>query len=191
MNYGDLKAAVAAYAHRTDLAALYDTFLALAEERIYTGEANSPKVRAAVMRQTLSLPDGTRPAGFLEAVKVAPDAQPDRPLEYRPMEYMPSPCRAFSWDGATLVLSSDQSFPVDMTFYARLTTPVADSDTNWILTNHPRVYLFALLVEVGMWSKDDALAAQAAANFISAATALNSQERAAETSGSKLIMRSR
>ena len=44
MNWGAIKAAVAAYTHRTDLDALMPTFLALAEQRIYYGESNSPKV---------------------------------------------------------------------------------------------------------------------------------------------------
>ena len=78
MNWGELKAAVAVYAHRDDLTALLPTFLALAEQRIYMGELNSPKVRVAAMRQFVTLANGTRPAGFLEAIKVAEAGSPDR-----------------------------------------------------------------------------------------------------------------
>lgn len=189
MKWGQLKAAVAAYTHRSDLEAMLPTFLELAEQRIYYGEANSPKVRCAAMRQVATLADGTRPAGFLEAIKVAEAGSPDKSLEYRPLERMPRECRAYTWDGATVVLSQDKGFPVDLTYYAKLPTPVADSDSNWLLDNAPAIYLASMLVEVNRWSKDDATAAREAANYSSAVNALTDQEKAAAMSGSILRMK--
>ena len=189
MNGGELKAAVAAYAHRADIAPLMATFLPLAEARIYTGEANAPKLRCAAMRQAATLADGTRPAGFLEAIKITPNGKPSEPLTYRPLANMPCERNAFTWDGNTLVLSHDQAFPVDLTYYARLATPVDDTDTNWLMTSHPGVYLSALLVEVARWSVDEALGAREAASYASAVNALNSAEKAAAFSGSLLTMK--
>ena len=189
MNWGELKAAIAAYAHRADIAPLMATFLPLAEARIYTGEANSPKLRCAAMHQAATLADGTRPAGFLEAIKITPTGHPARPLGYRPITHMPHECHAFSWDGATLVLSRDQAFPVDLTYYARLATPVDDADTNWLMDNHPGIYLSSVLVEVARWSVDEAMGAREASNYASAVTALNSAEKAAAFSGSLLTMK--
>ena len=191
MNWGELKAAVAAYTHRTDLDALFPTFLALAEQRIYNGEQNMPKLRADAMRQSVTLANGDRPAGFLEAIKVAQAGSPDKPLEYRPMEHMPQAHRAYSWDGATLVLSQDQAFPVDLTYYARLATPSSDADANWLTENAPGVYLSSLLVEAYRWAMDDAAAAREAANCSSAVQALVSQDKAASHSGSVLRMKNR
>lgn len=189
MNYGDLKTAVAMFAHRTDLASKFPTLMALAEERIYTGEANAPKVRVAAMETFAQLPDGTRPDGFLEAIRITEADSPDKTLDFCPMSALGNARNAYSWDGVTLVLSSDQGFPVDMTYYAKLTTPVADGDSNWLLSNHARVYLSAVLVEVGMYSLDDAMAAREASNYVSAVAALNSNERAAQISGSLLKVR--
>lgn len=189
MNYGELKAAVSAYAHRSDLAPLLATFMRLAEARIYTGEANAPKLRCAAMRQAATLADGTRPAGFLEAIKITPTGHPARPLGYRPITHMPHECHAFSWDGETLVLSSDQAFPIDLTYYARLTTPVDDADTNWLMDNHPTIYLSSLLVEVARWSVDEGMGVREASNYASAVNALNSAEKAAAFSGSLLTMK--
>ena len=189
MNYGELKSAVAAYAHRSDIGRLFPVFLPLAEARIYHGEASAPKLRCAAMRQSETLVDGTRPAGFLEAIKIAPENKPSQPLTYRPLDNMPSESRAFSWDGPTLVLSREQAFPVDLTYYARLTTPVDDADTNWLLGNHPNIYLASLLVEVARWSRDDALGVREASNYASAVNALNSAEKAAAISGSQLIVK--
>lgn len=186
MNWGELKAAVAAYTHRSDITALMPTFLELAEQRIYYGEANSPKVRCAAMRQSTTLANGTRPAGFLEAIKVAEAGSPEKFLEYRPLERMPQDVRAYTWDGDTMVLSQDQGFPVDLKFYSKLSTPVADGDSNWLLDNTPAIYLASMLVEVHRWAKDDATAAREAANYSSAVNALTSQEKAAAMSGSSL-----
>lgn len=186
MNWGELKAAVAAYTHRSDITALMPMFLELAEQRIYYGEANSPKVRCAAMRQSTTLANGTRPAGFLEAIKVAESGSPEKFLEYRPLERMPQDVRAYTWDGDTLVLSQDQGFPVDLTYYAKLTTPVADGDSNWLLDSTPAIYLASMLVEVHRWAKDDATAAREAATYSSAVNALTSQEKAAAMSGSSL-----
>lgn len=191
MNWGALKSAVLAYTHRTDLDALFPTFLELAEQRIYYGEANAPKVRCAAMRQFATLADGTRPAGFLEAIKVAQAGSPDKPLTYRPLDQMPRECRAYTWDGDTLVLSQNEAFPVDLTYYARLAAPVADTDENWLMANAPALYLSSLLVEVYRWAVDDVLAAREAANYASAANSLNSQEKAAKISGSPLAIHRR
>ena len=186
MNFGELKTAVAAYAHRSDIGPLFPVFLPLAEARIYHGESSAPKLRCAAMRQTDSLWDGMRPDGFLEAVKVSPDGNPAQSLSYRPLARVYSERNAFSWDGETMVLSLDHAFPVDLTYYTRLETPVADTDSNWLMENHPGVYLSALLVEVARWSVDEALGAREAANYASAVNALNGAEKAAAFSGSKL-----
>lgn len=191
MNWGQLKAAVAAYTHRSDLDALFPTFLALAEQRIYIGEVNTPKVRVAAMRQSTTLVNGTRPAGYLESIKVAEHDKADCPLAYRPLDQMPRECRAYTWDGETLVLSQDQGFPVDLTYYSRLATPSADVDENWLMANAPGVYLASILVEVYRWMVDDASAAREAANYASAANSLTSHEKAAKISGSPLVVQRR
>lgn len=191
MNWGALKAAVIAYTHRTDLTALLPTFLELAEQRIYYGEANSPKVRCAAMRQFATLADGTRPAGFLEAIKVAQSDSPEKALTYRPLDQMPREYSAYTWDGQTLVLSQHEAFPVDLTYFARLATPVDDADENWLMANAPALYLASMLVEVYRWSQDDANAGKEAGNYASAANSINSQEKAAKISGSPLAIQRR
>lgn len=194
MNWGELKTAVLAYAHRVgdiELTALLPTFLGLAEDRIYSGESNSPKIRVAAMRQFAQLVNGTRPTGYLEAIKITEADSPDKPLLYAPLDTMPQERKAFSWDGQTLVLSDDQGFPVDMTYYAKLVTPSADIDTNWLMDNHPRLYLSAMLVEVARYTVDDAMAAREVSNYASAAQTVNSTDKAAQMSGSPLVMRNR
>lgn len=191
MNWGEIKAAVVAMSHRTDLDALFPVILKLAEQRIYFGEMNSPKVRCAAMRQSATLANGTQPAGYLEAIKITPSGKPEWPLTYRPLEQMPDASASFTWDGQTLVLSTDQAFPVDLTYYGKLPSPVLDTDENWIMAHAPNIYVSSLLVEVGRRNLDDAFAAREAANYASSVNALTSYDKAASISGSRLVMKGR
>ncbi len=193
MNYGQVKAAVASYAHRSDLDAMMPTFLELAESRIYYGEdsANAPAVRVAAMRASTSLVDGTRPDDFIEAIKVNRGGKSAEYLQYAPLEQMPRETASYNWDGGTLILSQYEGFPVDLTYYKRLPTPVNDSDTNWIITNEPRIYIASMLIEYGRWSRDDALGIREAGNYVSAVRSLNSREMAARLSGGSLRIRRR
>lgn len=191
MNWGAIKQAVIDYTHRTDLNSMFATFLPLAEQRIYYGELNSPKVRVSEMQQFGTWATGVRPAGFLEAIKVAETGAPDRPLEFRPMEYMPRETRAFSWDGTVLTLSQDQSFPVDVTYFSKFATPVNDTDENWLMENAPSIYIASILVEVARWSKNNEMGALEASNYASAVNSLVDQNKSSAHSGSRLTMKLR
>lgn len=189
MNWGQLKAAIAGYLHRTDAEPLLPTWLALAEQRIYFGEQNTPALRLAAMLKHTTLTAPARPADFLAAKKVYVTGPREIALEYRPLEHLPHDVYAFSWDGQNMVLGRLVGWPVELLYYARLTTPVADADTNWLLQNAPGVYLSAMLIEAAKWSRDDGLLVREVANYTSAATALLSADRVAQHSGSALTMR--
>jgi len=191
MNYGQLKAAITAYTHRSDAAAMVDVFMPIAEQRIYFGENNSPAVRLSSMLTTVTLANGTRPVGFIEAKKVFELNRPECPLEFRPMEFMDRECRAFSWDGEILVLSRDMAFPMQLTYYGQFSTPALDTDTNPILTKFPNVYLTSILVEFARWVRDDEMLVREAGNYASAVSSAQSADQRAQHSGSMLVMRPR
>lgn len=190
MNYGQLKAAVTGYLHRSDGDSMMDSWLALAEARIYYGEANSPALRIASMAKTVDLATTSRPADFLEArlLHVAGDAR--QTLDLVAMNNVATSCRSYAWDGAVLSLSSDLELPITLTYYGKFTPLVADADTNELLTMAPNVYLSAMLVDAARWSRDDELGIREAANYASAVNALNSSDKAAKYSGSRLTIKS-
>lgn len=188
MNYGELKAAVVAYSHRTDTAALIPTFLALAEQRIYFGEINSERVRIGAMVKTASMVDGTLPTDFLEAQRFICPAFGiySEDLVYTSLDRLDIACRSYGYQGQTVVLSSDASFPLTVTYWAKFGALASDSDTNWLLTNAPNVYLSSMLVELARWSRDDEMGAREAANYASAIDALQTADSATQHSGSPL-----
>jgi hypothetical protein len=73
MNWGQIKATVAAYANRTDLAAMMPTFLELAEQRIYNGgaEGEVPPLRLSNMLTTVNPASLALPADFIEMKRVS------------------------------------------------------------------------------------------------------------------------
>ena len=84
------------------------------------------------------------------------------------------------------MLSDDQAFPVDLTYYVRLATPTLDADENWLMANAPSIYLASMLVEVHRWAADDASARVRRPTTPAAVGALVSQEQSAAISGSAL-----
>lgn len=190
MNWGQIKQTIREYTHRSDLSdELLAAFLELAHQRIHFGESNTPKLRHSSMVHKATLYFNTQPSDYLEAIKVFPQGEPDRPVEYVPLASMPKATNAFSWAGQSLVLSDELAFPVEIVYYARLADLVADTDCNWLTDNAPSVYITAIGVEVGDWMKDQAFASAQAAKYASACASLMSSDRAASISGSPLVMR--
>jgi len=188
MNYGELKAAVVAYSKRDDLTSIFPTLLELAENRIYYGETTAPKVRIPAMRSTVTLADGTRPTGYLEAIKLKSATPYGISANFVPLSQIESASNSYSVDGDTFVLSTDLGFPLDLTYYGKLGALVDDTDTNELLTEHARVYLASMMIEVGLWTIDDAMTARAVASYTSAANSVNSAYRAQDISGSRLVV---
>lgn len=191
MNYGQLKTAVKGYLHRTDVDSMFPTFLALAEQRIYSGELNSPALRVSGMLKSAVLADGNMPVDFIEAKRVNVSGDERKQLEYRPMSDVATSCNAYSWEGPLMVLGPHQSFPIDLLYYAKLDPLVADADTNWLLTKNPNIYLTSMLVEAARWARDDALGVREASNYTSAVQSLMSADKVAQHSGSILRLKVR
>lgn len=189
MNYGQLKAAVKGYLHRTDVDPMMPTFLALAEQRIYKGEANSSALRVSAMLKPVELVDGSMPADFLHAKRVNVAGDERKTLEYRPLSDVATACNAYSWQGALMVLGPHQTFPIDLLYYAKFGELTDDASSNWLLTNAPNVYLTSMLVEAARWARDDALGMREASNYASAVESLLSADKAAQISGSPLRMK--
>jgi hypothetical protein len=199
MNYGQLKTAVAAWANRSDLTSLLDTFRDLAEQRIYFGSPDLAvdQMRLAAMLTTVTPFDGTLPADCLqiERLSASLSSTVKRTLEYRSLEQI-APHQVitgqpsfYSVQGSAVIFGPTFSYDVELLYYARFTTPSADADTNYLLTNASGVYLYAMLIEIGQYLKDGDLMATAGKLFATAQNALLDNDKQGQKSGSTLSIR--
>lgn len=194
MNYAQLKAAFLAYANNTQAAAALDYLLPLAEQRIYFGEQNTPALRISKMLKAGST--ATLPVDWLEMQRVATGGSTggvkmefipySQLLSYQSTSGVPY---GYSINAGQVVLAPGAGSTLAYTYYARFTTPVADTDSNWLTDSAPGIYLSAMLIEWGKRTRDDELAARESGNYTSAVMALMSQDKAAQYSGATLRMR--
>lgn len=198
MNWGQIKATVAAYANRTDLAAMMPTFLELAEQRIYNGgaEGEVPPLRLSNMLTTVNPASLALPADFIEMKRVSAvmDGTYKKALDFKPLEVMASQETAsgqptyYSLQNTTLVYAPTFSFPVEIIYYARFPALVADADTNWLTNNASTAYISAMLIEVGYYLRDNDLAQRELARFASSVNAMQAQDDGNKHSGAQLRM---
>jgi hypothetical protein len=193
MNYSQLKAAIASWAKRSDLTAQIPTFVQLAEARI----ARELRLRAQVVISTITASSGSAalPAGFLEfkALVYADDSTPIRvgtlsqvfSDRARIAGYRPKFCMV-TGDAIQFGPSADSTYTLNAAYYQKFDALSADSDTNWLLTNHPGVYLWACLAESAPWMLNDERVATWEGKYLNDKQALIAAEERAEFSGTGL-----
>jgi len=76
----------------------------------------------------------------------------------------------------------DATYTAELAYIARFAAFSGDSDTNWLLTNHPDVYLFGALVAAGPYVSDEKLTTWAAI-YQNAIESLNDMDKNASHSG--------
>lgn len=192
-NYTDLQASVAGWLYRSDLTAVIPDFIALAEADIRTDLRLLPTVA------TLTTVPGQDyidlPADWLEFVYLKYDGEP---LEYTPPDILrgenmhSGPFRYYSIEGRRLLLSHEASLAesIDVSYHARLAS-LATTPTNWLLTDHPNVYLWRSLYYGSTYLKDVAAADGFAAKYMAEVDKLPRSEAKGRSSGSPLRIRTR
>lgn len=152
-NYGELKTAVATLLDRSDLTASIPDFIAMLEARVN----REVKFRNRRMETVTTLAynatdEADLPADFIEARSTVWQSTPRRVLTYQtPAQFetdhptdTPSLPDNFTIVGNTLKIGPFPSGTegVELRYYQRLTSLSGDTDTNWLLTYHPDVYLY-------------------------------------------------
>lgn len=201
MNYGQLKTAIANRLGRNNLTAIIPDFVTLAEARMYygmndpdTGQRIDP-LRLMAMQAT-SASSLVLPADFLEVTRITvPYGSSNRALAYATPEQFAQ--YSLNWPaGSTpgyytiqdnaIVVQGGTPAVFTFAYYKKFTAPAADADTNWLLTNHPSVYLYSALIEAYAHIKDDARIPTAVRLYSAQIAALIDSDRNARHSGSTL-----
>ncbi len=163
--YSDLKAAIADWLNRSDLATQIPDFIRLAELDIY----RRLRVRGAekAINTTLSAGVVAVPADFAEAKHLYIDGSPSTPLEWVSVAWLMSayPTRSASGmpgyvaqDGGNFVFGPypDADYTLKGTYYARQTALSTSNETNWLTREAPDALLYGALWHARGFLHDDA-----------------------------------
>jgi len=190
MNYGDLKQAVSDFARRDE--DNIDTLVALAHANICTefeppdslvlvtlsnplpvyGSVYSWELPGDVQRVREVLADGRELANtYLADLFMLSGSNPER----------------YAVDGVNLLVAPGQGTEVTVRLQKRLPDLVADTDTNWLLTNHPQLYLYGTLVQLHQYVQDDEQVAMSQTLYGQAADVAGQQIQQLKQGGQPVI----
>lgn len=195
-NYTDLLASVASWMNRTDLTSVIPDFVTIAESRM----ARDLRLRKQITSSTLTTSTSTRavtlPSGWLEFSNLTIDGTPDTILQavtsehlnanYPEAGYSAKPI-VFAVEGDSVLFGPlpDSAYTVNIDYFARFPGLAANA-TNWLMTNHPKVYLSACLAEGCSFTFDKQGAAEWNAIYKGEIAELQKDDDAATHSGSVL-----
>jgi hypothetical protein len=181
--YTELKTAVASWAHRTDLTSVIPDFITLAESRINRLVQLNNTEQETTLTATINVRTIALPAGFIEPKDLWLTYYGDR----LGMRYLiPEEMQVYDTSGQPDYWTIDASNiafdrPADKAYtfvlrYTGLLTLSDASPTNWLLTNHPDLYLHASLMECAGYIRDAELLGVATSAFNLALQEINDKE---------------
>lgn len=162
--YADLLASVASWSHRTDLTAVIPDFVSLAEARISRDLRLRKQITTSTALTTANVQSVPLPADWLEFENVSAAGSPEMQLTYVPVEHLDSRFPSGGTTGRPVFYTieadnlligptPDTAYTLNLIYYARFPA-LATNSTNWLMTNHPNIYLFACLIEAMFYTQD-------------------------------------
>lgn len=199
-NYGTLKTAIADTLNRDDLTSVIPQFVTLAQAQFNRKIRSHRQITRGSL--TIDAQFEALPADWLETIRITMDGSPIRVLTQISLDDLTRYRTAvndttdapiyFAHNGTDIELfpTPSTSYTGEITYYAKITALSADGDTNWLLTNHPDLYLYGALVHTAPYLKDDARIAVWAGLLAQSMTEIEDESNAARF-GSPLRMRMR
>jgi hypothetical protein len=202
--YAELQTAAANWLDRTDLTARIPEFIELAEAS-FNRKIRQPDMVTKNDSFSISGQYNTLPSDTLEIIRIVVDVQPVIVLEYLTPEELAQRRGDLTGTGKpyyfTLIggssnqlevlRSPDATYTSSIVYYTRIPALTDSATTNWLLTNHPDVYLFGTLVEAEPYLKNDERMPLWMSSLESRLTDLRLQGERELHSGASLQMRSR
>jgi hypothetical protein len=195
--YATLKTAVGNWLNRSDLTSYIPDFVTIAEGMIardLKSRANEKRVTASISTQYSDLP-----TDFISGRNVQINGTKTKKLEYllpeqideREMGSSSGEPKAYTFWGDELQLapSPDAAYTIEIGYYAKLAAFSADADTNWVLTNHPDIYLYGSLSASEAFLQNDDRIAVWKTLYKQSIKELNDAEKKGRFSGSALRAR--
>lgn len=150
--YAELKAQVAKWLDRTDMATTIPDLITLFE-----AFANRVlRLRAMETTATVTAVNGVAdlPADFLEAIAIG---NTERNLGYlTALQTTGADPYGYAIEGTQVRITTGTAGAITLRYYRKFSLGPADSSTNWLLLNAPDAYLFGALYEAMPYIADDA-----------------------------------
>ena len=165
-NFGELKTSIAALLNRSDLTSKIPDFVTVLEARVNREvKFRNRRMEASSALAYSGTDEATLPTDYLEARTVVWQSSPRVRLELMSPSVFettyptdtPGTPQHYTIYGSTLQVGPFPNSTVGATlrYYQRLTSLSADSDTNWLLTYHPDVYLYGSALESAPYLGED------------------------------------
>lgn len=193
--YTELQTAVANWLSRDDLTALIPDFITLTEAKF------NRTFRTRNMEAITSLTPASGicalPSDFLQFRRVYIDGSDPYELEYLTPEnfylkypqlttWSISPSRYFTIQGSNLYLSDTTTTNSVKVLYYQSIPALASNSTNWLLTNHPDIYLYGTLAEAANKTKNMTDSQQYNTLVLAQVAQLDTSDKHSKFSGSTL-----
>jgi hypothetical protein len=160
-NYTTLQSTIANWLHRSDLTAVIPDFIALAESRINRlltarGTETDANLTATINSALIDLPTdfGSPVALWLETISPRQLLIFKTPVE---IDYVAVQAQPNYWaiKGSQIQLDrlAASAYPLTLRYVQNLN--IASTDTNYVLTNYPDIYLYGALLESAGYIRDD------------------------------------
>lgn len=198
-NYPELQASVASWLKNDTLTSFVPDFITLAEARI----ARDLRLRRQVANTTLATVAGTQtvalPSDWLETENITLMTSSPKAMSVVTPEWMDirfpagistGEPRFYAVVGNNIVLgpTPDAVYNISLDYYQRFAA-LSVTPTNWLLTNHPNVYLSAALHEGFMYTMEEERAMSYLARYMAEVKQLQDTDDAALRSGSEMRVR--
>ena len=195
-NYTELKTAIADFLNRDDLGSVIPTFVSLCEAQVNRQIRHfkmENRATATVSEQYL-----TRPTDWLETIRMTVEADTTRQVELisraalvdmKAQTLGATGAPRFytnSEDSFELYPVPDGDYSVEVLYTQKIPALSDSNPTNWLLTDHPDVYLYGALVHSAPYLQEDGRAQTWAQMYGAAVQAANMTSEKAKYSGSGL-----
>ena len=194
--YSELKSAVADFLNRDDLTSVIPTFISMAEAALNRDVRHwrmEQRSTAEIDDQFLTLPTDwleTKRITVSDTVPyalnlVSRDSMQD--FRYKGDDVAGKPLYFAHIAGEIeLYPTPDATYDIDMLYLKKIEALSDSNTTNWLLTEAPDVYLYAVLIETAIYLRDDERIAAYAALYKSKLDALNASSAKSTVSGTGL-----
>lgn len=197
-SYSELQTAVGSWLNRSDLTSNIPDFIKLAEASFNRVLRTRNQIKRAT--STVSTQFVTQPTDLLELYNIQINSDPIRRLEQVSLtkidELKEGSSRSgkplyFSITGADFELypSPDTSYTLELVYYSTITSLSDTNTSNFLLTNHPDIYLYGTLVQAEPYLMNDERIGTWGALLGKAIEELRVSDERSQTESGTLVMR--